>query len=296
MDNVKDNRHLYIGGSDIPIIMGISPFKSRWDLLLEKLQVKENTFIGNEYTEYGNILEPQIRDYINVSTKDKYVVETLVKGDLRGNVDGVNKTTILEIKTSSNPKNSRETYIVQLLMYMVMYNKKKGVLAMYTRTDINDTTFNALNLEVEEINIKDYKESCKRINEAIEKFRKDLNTLQGYLALGYELTQELITNNELVELSNKVAILENELIAFKELEKQQTALKEELKNAMISHNIKKWEMENGTKITLVDESVTIKKVVDEDKLKKENEELYKKCLIDKETKRSAFIKITLPKV
>ena len=45
--------------------MGISHFKTRFDLLLEKAQLKENDFDGNEYTKYGDILEPQIREYIN---------------------------------------------------------------------------------------------------------------------------------------------------------------------------------------------------------------------------------------
>ena len=65
MQNVKVDRDKYIGGSDIPIIMGISQFKTRFELLLEKAGLKENTFDGNEYTEYGNIMEPKIRDYIN---------------------------------------------------------------------------------------------------------------------------------------------------------------------------------------------------------------------------------------
>ena len=40
--SVKEDREKYIGGSDIPIIMGISPFKSRFDLLLEKAELKDN--------------------------------------------------------------------------------------------------------------------------------------------------------------------------------------------------------------------------------------------------------------
>ena len=51
MQDVRIDRNLYIGGSDIPIIMGISPFKKRFDLLLEKAGLKENDFDGNQYTE-----------------------------------------------------------------------------------------------------------------------------------------------------------------------------------------------------------------------------------------------------
>ena len=62
--SVSEDRHLYIGGSDLPIIMGISSFKSRFDLLLEKAELKENDFDGNSYTEYGNVMEEKIREYI----------------------------------------------------------------------------------------------------------------------------------------------------------------------------------------------------------------------------------------
>ena len=51
MQDVTKDRHKYIGGSDIPIIMGISDFKTRFDLLLEKAQLKEDDFEGNVYTE-----------------------------------------------------------------------------------------------------------------------------------------------------------------------------------------------------------------------------------------------------
>ena len=60
--SVKENRDLYIGGSDIPKIMGISTFQTRWELLQEKAGLLENSFEGNSYTEYGNKMEPKIRE------------------------------------------------------------------------------------------------------------------------------------------------------------------------------------------------------------------------------------------
>ena len=64
-ETVKQDRERYIGGSDIPIIMNLSPFKSRFDLLLEKAGYKKDEFSGNIYTEYGNAMESVIRDFIN---------------------------------------------------------------------------------------------------------------------------------------------------------------------------------------------------------------------------------------
>ena len=115
MQDVRIDRNLYIGGSDIPIIMGISPFKKRFDLLLEKAGLKENDFEGNQYTEYGNILEPKIRDYINSKEKLSFYEDKKVNGDIRCHVDGYNgKDTILEIKTTSQVHNSVNEYKVYL--------------------------------------------------------------------------------------------------------------------------------------------------------------------------------------
>ena len=60
--DVTIDRFKWIGGSDIPAIMGISPFTTRFDLLLFKAELKENDFKGNEYTRYGQVMEPKIRD------------------------------------------------------------------------------------------------------------------------------------------------------------------------------------------------------------------------------------------
>ena len=82
MQDVKVDREKYIGGSDIPIIMGISHFKTRFDLLLEKAKLKENDFDGNDYTEYGNTMEPKIRQYINVLFKRDFKEDKLIKDDV----------------------------------------------------------------------------------------------------------------------------------------------------------------------------------------------------------------------
>lgn len=38
-ETVKQDRDKYIGGSDIPVIMNLSPYKTRFDLLLEKATI-----------------------------------------------------------------------------------------------------------------------------------------------------------------------------------------------------------------------------------------------------------------
>ena len=108
-ETVKQDRDKYIGGSDIPVIMNLSPFKSRFDLLLEKAGYKESDFEGNVYTEYGNKLEPKIREYINNELglkKDPFVEGKHTREaeadeiiGVRIHTDGENDDGILEIKT-----------------------------------------------------------------------------------------------------------------------------------------------------------------------------------------------------
>ena len=132
--DVTIDRDKYLGGSDIPTIMEINAFKSRYDLLLEKAGLKENDFTGNKYTEYGNVLEPQIRAYVNEKYHTNFVPNQVIKGDLRANTDGSDDKRVLEIKTTSTifeDVEKHKNYLVQLLFYMQMENVEDGILAVY---------------------------------------------------------------------------------------------------------------------------------------------------------------------
>lgn len=83
MQDVRTDRNKYVGGSDIPTIMNINPFKKRFDLLLEKAELLENEFEGNIYTEYGNVLEPKIREYINKLKNTNYIEYKKIDGNIR---------------------------------------------------------------------------------------------------------------------------------------------------------------------------------------------------------------------
>ncbi len=299
---------------DVPIIMEISPFKTRFDLLLEKAGYKENDFVSNEYTNYGNIIEPQIRDYINETEKDKFTENKMIDGDLRYHSDGVNKTTVLEIKSTSqikNDVNDYQLYLVQLLLGMQMNKKKKGMLAVYDRPKDFNTEFDKERLTVYDIDIKDYKELLEDINFAIDQFRIDLEKVKA----NPFISEEDLQPKEIVELSNQIVEIENQLQAFKDLETKQKKLKDNLKKAMEEFGIKKWTTPNDTKITLVadgeDKEVEVKKV-DTEKFEKENADLIsdfnkmqdkyneaqeKYTTTEKEIKkgRSGYVLITLPK-
>ena len=300
MQNVTEERWRYLGGSDIPAIMGISPFKKRFDLLLEKAQLQENEFKGNEYTEYGNELEPKIRDYINQSEKKPFLEDKVIKDDLRYHSDGFNGKTVLEIKTTSklhDDVNEYKVYLVQLLFGMQMHEVKKGKLAVYARPEDFNEEFDESRLSIYDIDIKNYKDLLEDINVAVDQFRKDLAKLKE----NPFLTEEDLQPNEVIELSSKVIAFEQQLASYKLLEEQYKAVKEELYKAMQDYQIKKWTTNNGVQITRVDGSedttVTVQKF-NEEKFKEEHQDLYESYVEEiQQTKkgRSGYLKITLPK-
>ncbi len=298
--DVTIDRDKYIGGSDIPVIMGISPFKTRWELLQEKAGLKENEFTGNRFTEYGKEMEPKIRAYINEGLKNKFEPNQVINGDIRCNTDGFNGECVLEIKTTSSiyaDVNDYKVYLVQLLKYMQENGVECGLLAVYERPEDFNPVFNAKLLQTHDIDIKKYKPLLKQINAEIERFRADLERLRNNPLL----TEQDFQPNELVVISNKVVEIENRIAELKTLEAEQKKVKQALFEAMTKHNVKSWETPNGIKITRVDAiepSVETVTEFDVETFKAENEGLYGMYLHDVEQKkagRAGFVKITLPK-
>lgn len=294
--SVKEDRNLYIGGSDIPAIMGISLFKTRYELLLEKAGLKEDNFEGNEYTEYGNIMEEKIRNYMNEIDHTEYKEDKLIKDDIRCHVDGYNGQLIIEIKTTSQVHEELKdykSYLVQLLFYMYNYNKDAGQLCVYHRPDDFNEEFDNRRLTIFDVQLEEHKELVEQIKKSVEQFRIDLQKLKENPLL----TEEDLMPNDIVSVSNKILLLEEKLKEYKKLENEQKELKNQLKDLMKEKGIKNWETPNGTKITLVDDAED-KEVLEfnEKKFKEENKEIYDKYLETKIKKgRSGYVLITIPK-
>jgi putative phage-type endonuclease len=102
-----------IGGSDCAVILGLSPYKSAFELWLEKTGQIEPKNIQNEYVEWGNILEPVIRDQFKKVTgfkvfQNNFVLQHDTFEFMIANIDGEvidpafnGERGILEIKTAS---------------------------------------------------------------------------------------------------------------------------------------------------------------------------------------------------
>jgi len=103
----RAERKLGIGGSDMPIILGLSNYKTPYQLYLEKIGETESTQEETPFQYWGNQLEGVIRD--EFSKRNNVAVElpdTLVHPFhefLRGNVDGYIRewNAVLEVKCSA---------------------------------------------------------------------------------------------------------------------------------------------------------------------------------------------------
>lgn len=303
--NVLVDRINYIGGSEIGSIMGISPFKTRWQLLQEKAGIIEPEVVDNAYVNYGSEMEKYIREYVNFLDeyrKDQFEEDTLVvKGEViasRCNVDGRNSDTILEVKTTSHIYDNLDDYklyLVQLLYYMYNYKYEKGLLAVYKRPEDFSTDFDPEQLMLYNVNIGDYSNLIEEIKKAVSQFRVDLSKLKE----NPDLQESDFIPTDIVNYVNQIQVIEDRLKAYKQLEKEQEELKAKLYESMLEAGVKTWITTNNLKITLVNEvpsSVVTEEKFDEEAFKKENEKEYNKYLKTVERKkngRKGYIKISV---
>lgn len=201
-DNVETNRHLYIGGSDLPSILRLNKQYGKPLLTFgkEKLGIIENTFKGNEYTRYGQFMEPFVRDYINNVFGYKFKEDSKIDSDrmYRGNCDGIDKKQgmLLEVKTFGAKLDIR-MYEPQCQFYMELFNVDECLLVGYKRPSTfytgiefnfdNDASF--FDLTFDESNVVVYK--IKRDKEMFAKMELEINKFKYLLDC---LREEVVLN------------------------------------------------------------------------------------------------------
>lgn len=313
-ESVSQDREKFIGGSDIPIIMEISPFKSRFDLLLEKAGYKKNDFEGNVFTEYGNTMESKIREWLNEDLDAKFVegkhIMDIPNGwqehdngmKIRCHTDGENDAldTILEIKTTSQVFDSLDDYqiyLVQILFYMYMTEKHFGILAVYKRPDDMSEEFDEKNLQLWHIDIVDHKDLIVEIKKAVARFLDDLQKVKS----NPFITEDELLPAEIPEITKRIIAFEQQVSRMKELEKKIKDEKDRLKTAMETAGVKKWETPNGYKITLIpdtDDKVEQEESFNAERFMAEHPEIVEQYM---ETKnvikkgKKGYVRITSPK-
>jgi len=144
-----ENRINYIGGSDAPIILGLSNYKNRVELWQEKTgQIEPRDISDNPYVKAGNFLEPSIRTWfehetgLKISHENEFY-EHPEHDFIGGHIDGWIKSenAIFEAKTAASDKlwgtiESNEIpdpYLVQITHYMAITGAAKAYVAVLIR-------------------------------------------------------------------------------------------------------------------------------------------------------------------
>jgi putative phage-type endonuclease len=101
-----------LGGSDCAVIMGLSKWKTPFTLWLEKTGQIEPPEVNNQYVEWGNLLEPVIREKFKKETgfkvfQNNFVLQHDEFDFMIANIDGEvidenGERGLLEIKTTSD--------------------------------------------------------------------------------------------------------------------------------------------------------------------------------------------------
>ena len=137
-------RTMGIGGSDVSVITGINPYRSVYQLWLEKTGQTEPAESNNEYTHFGTILEPVIRkefmERTGLKVRQKHMLLQSEKYPfMLANLDGVinldGEMCIFEAKTASAYKlddwqnGIPPEYMLQVQHYMAVTGAGKTYIA-----------------------------------------------------------------------------------------------------------------------------------------------------------------------
>lgn len=292
--DVTIDRDKFIGGSDVSAIMGLSHFKTRWQLLMEKSGYEPSIFTGNEYTDYGTIMEPKIREHLNAALNREFKPDQKIQGYVRANTDGYDGYAILEIKTTSQIHDSLDGYkgyLVQTLFYMDIFKSPLGYLAVYERPEDFNEEFDSSRLKIHEIHMTDYIELLDRIKSACSDFWDDLLYVKEH-----PLCEEsdLPSESALIVRAEQVMTIGRKIAALKELEKQYGEFKAGIYEEMFNRGMKKLTLPDGTMFTVVlPTEPKAKQVFDEKAFVKDHKDLYEQYMITKMTSgRSGYLKVT----
>ena len=308
--NVTVDRHKYVGGSDLPSILGLNAKYgvNIFDFAKQKAGIIPNTFTGNQFIKYGQVMEPIIRDYINAKYDVNYLEDTIVDTErgYRGNTDGIDRDAdipILEVKTFGEELDV-EYYMAQCQFYMETFNEPKCRLVGYKRPE-NFYTGVDYELEDEDVYFNfEFDETIlvehvierdpklwEKIEKRINAFKQAVEALKNNPDMSEEEFNNIFYGNELIALSDKVAMLERALADYKNTEKEYKDIKEKIYKMFEEKGLISVDFGN-TKITKVAPTSYDTVSVDSKKLQDEEPKIYEKYKVVKTTNRKGYVLIT----
>lgn len=202
-----------IGGSDVPIILGLNPYQGYRDLLRDKVTPVTEEQLDSQNVENtaawrgDNWEEALVRQFATVHAdefetihcKDSWASREnehfLANADgliaVDGKIDGV-----LEIKTSSRPSEWEDgaplKYLAQAMWYMLVFGFHFGVIAVlidssdYREYDFDDTTTIPVKENGEIVHL-----GIDGIRERVLRFLSHVDQVKGLMAQGYTVDQAI---------------------------------------------------------------------------------------------------------
>ncbi len=308
--NVTIDRQKYIGGSDLPSILGFNTKygKSIYEFAREKAGIIPNPFKGNEYTKYGQIMEPVIRDYINSLYGTKYHEDTIINEEkgYRGNTDGIDETAdipIIEIKTFGDELDV-DYYEPQCQFYMETFDKNQCLLIGYKRPEDfysgldydmeNEETYFNKDFDPSRITTKLIKrdtELWNTIEEKITVFKKCVELLKTNPDMTEEEFCKHYYGSDIMTACNKIQEINDQLEQFNLLTNEFKKEKENLYNLFDKKGILSVDTEKYH-ITKVNPTSYDTITIDVEKLQSDYKEIYEKYKKVKTTNKKGYIMIT----
>lgn len=300
---VTVNRNKYVGGSDLPNILGLNEVKygeSLFQFAKKKMGIIPNDFQGNPYTKYGQLIEPIIRDHMNATNGTNYIEDSLSDEVrlLRGNTDGIDRDTdsipMIEIK-SFGKELDVDYYQYQCQFYMEMYDQPAIALVGYPRPEgfytgidydlENDDHFFDLSFDPKNLVMHVIERDpalWERMYRRITAFQLACIELKKNPDMTLDEWNTLFYGAEMVKRQQAVIALENQMIEFKAIEKKHKEAKQKLLDQFVEHGVKT--LDTGkVRITHVLSADSVKTVLDEAGLKKKHPKIYQEFFSKKKT-------------
>lgn len=315
--SVVTNRHKYIGGSDLPNILGFNEVKYNkaiFDFAKEKMKLVPSEFVGNPYTKYGNLMEPIIRDYLNHVNGTNYLEESIIDEErrYRGNTDGIDRDTdsipMLEVKTFGKELDVAY-YTPQCLFYTETFKQPAIAMAGYKRPDnfytgvdydlengdeFFDTSFDPKRLEIHVI--EHDPEMWAFIESRIRSFQLACAELVKKPDMTLDEWNTLFYDAEVVKKQQAVIALEKKIVGYKSVVAEYDQAKANLLEQFEKYGVKT--LDTGVvRITHVKTDESTKIVLDEAKFKKAEPKMYAKYETKKKvTKGKSYLLIGVKKL
>lgn len=299
MEHAKwlEERRKGIGGSDIAAIMGLSPFKTAYQVYREKRKEVED-WQGNELTDWGKRMEPAIRQWYSDKTgRDVRLPDKIMYHPqhpfMLASLDGfTDDGRVVEIKTARSGKNWGEPetnqipdyYAVQVHHYMTITGFQVADIPVSIAGSSPSLYIVEADKEISEMII----EACAKFWERVQSGNPpDPVTYADAVARFGKIKSDgsIIATTELIEA---IAGLKQLRAQIKELEEHEEAWKARI---IIALGDQADTIIDGAGQTLVTYKLANgRKLFDSKSLEKEMPEVYQKYLKQSEPARRFLVK------